>query len=409
MKPRYVRYLVLALPVFLAGQSATALEVDPKVTPEIAIGGRIVATFDQSWQNGPGASDATKLNIADSSLLFGFSKYLFDSESYGFAAIGIKAPEDDTDLEDDIYLHQAYAGIGGPNYEIKLGRSRLTNGLIAFPTIRDDDLVDFVYVGNGQSNAEAEEYQIFGGLAQASWWAMPNLRLSGALLAHTETNLTAKRQSSSDVNGSSLTLAYEVPQDAMVTRGVRFAGLSGYVQRLDPLGTAPKDESFALIGALSVNLNGDPQAEWSLDLQSIYNEGAKTTGLAEHFERRRAESIGVAASLRFLYRPHLQTRGEAAITVAWKDYQGFSKASAFSIVPTYAYRLGSGIDFFTQYQYTKNDSLLEAAIGIDKTHKFVLGFVFAFDHIFNESVGERGSILNQEHDAFNFGPIAGGH
>lgn len=409
MKNQRTRHFAIALAACLASPPAFALEIDPKVTPEIAIGGRIVATFDQTWQNGPGSSDSTKLDIADSSLLFGFSKYLFDSESYGFATFGIKAPEDDTDLEDDIYLHQAFAGIGGPAYEVKLGRSRLPNGLTAFPTIRDDDLVDFVYVGNGQSNAEAEEYQIFGGVGQASWWAMPNLRFSGTLLAQTETNLAAKRQSSSNVNGSSVTLAYEIPEALMVAPGVRFAGLTGYFQNLDALGTAPKDEAFALIGALSLNLNGNPEGEWSLDVQGIYQDGAKVSALAERFERRRAESMGVAASLRFLYRPYLQTRGEAAITVAWKDYRNFSNATAFSIVPTYAYRLGSGIDFFTQYQYTENDSLLEIATGIDSEHKFVLGFVFAFDHIFNESVGERGSILNLEHDAFNFGPISGGH
>jgi hypothetical protein len=136
------------------------------VPPEINFGGKMLVTADFLRED-PRTGNARNhdaLNLSDSSLLLGFSKYLFTDSDYGFAVIGIKVPDDETDLKDDIYLHQAHAGIGGKRYELLLGRSRLTNTLISFPTVREEDLLQYTHVANGQSNARADEYHIFGGL-----------------------------------------------------------------------------------------------------------------------------------------------------------------------------------------------------------------------------------------------------
>ena len=411
--------LLVAAVIATLGASAHALELDPMVIPEINIGGRAIVTAnyqDQELADGGSQSDS-ELDIADSSLLFGFSKYLFSDQDYGFAAFGIKLPEDDSDLEDDIYVHEVHVGIGGPRYELKLGRSRLTNTLVQFPTLRDDDLLEFTHVLNGSSNAEAEEFQIFGGLVQGSWWFTPAVRLTGALTARTETDDHGDRESSSNFNGGSLTLAYEIPETIKFDRGVRFAGISVDYQDLDDMvlghGEAARnlssDDMTAIIAALTYNLSNDPERFWVLDGQAIYNDGAEVASLHSEIERARAESTMVALALRYFHRPYLQTRWQAAAIVGWKDYRDFDDATAYTVTPSFVYRLGAGVDLLAQYQYRHNDTGLATATGVDDEHRIAVGISFAFDYTLNESVGERGSILNLEHDTLDLGPVGGGH
>ena len=63
-----------------ASGAAVALEVDPEVLPEINIGGRGVVTAnyrDRDLASG-GNDNGGELDVADSSLLLGFSKFLFN-------------------------------------------------------------------------------------------------------------------------------------------------------------------------------------------------------------------------------------------------------------------------------------------------------------------------------------------
>ncbi|HEX9812235.1 MAG TPA: hypothetical protein VGA88_09130 [Burkholderiales bacterium] len=392
--------------------SALALEVDPAVPPEINIGGRLVATADHKSEKtiASGTESDSSLSIADSSLLFGFSKYLFDDRRYGFAVFGLKIPDDDTDLKDDIYIHEAHVGIGGPNYELKLGRSRLGNSLIAFPTIRDDDLLDYLYVANGSSNAEAEEYQQFGSVLGGSWWMTRSVQFDGGITGRTRTDTGGARLASSDLNGGYLGVAYSVPEAIKFDRGIRYAGARLDTQHADVPGSGlPKQTLMALIGAVSLNLNDNPEETWNLDAQAIFNDGASVANLSTLAARARAKSRALAVALRYGKRPALQTRWQAALNLAWKDYGDFAGASAYTIAPTYLYRLGSGIEFVAQYRYAHNNSTLAAAVGREREQKLQFGLSFAFDNTFNESVGERGSILNLEHDTLDIGPRGGGH
>jgi Gram-negative porin len=404
--------ILTAISLLAAVIPAAALEIDPNVVPEITLGGRLIATTDYEVEQpiaGSRESDAG-LNVADSSLLFGFSKYLFDDQRYGFAVIGFKLPDDDTDLRDDLYIHEAHVGIGGPRYEVKLGRSRLGNTLIQFPTLRDDDLLEYAYVPNGSANAEAEEYQQFGNIAAASWWLTPTVQIDTGITGRTVTDAAGNRETTGDFNGGYLGIAYSIPEAIKIDPGLRYAGLRIDTQdaRVTGLGL-PKQSLTALIGAVSLNLNENPEATWNFDLQAILNDGADVPNLATQAGRARAKSRAVVAALRYGERPALQTRWQAALNLAWKDYADFGNASSYSVVPSYVYRLGSGIDFLAQYRYTRYDAMLAAAIGHEREHVVQVGLQFAFDHTFNESVGERGSILNLEHNTLDLGPTGGGH
>jgi len=389
-----------------------ALEIDPMVKPEINIGGRALVTTAYSEQTdaaGVKHSD-TELDIADSSLLFGFSKYLFNNHDYGFGALGIKTVEDGSDLDEEIYLHQLYAGIGGPRYELTLGRTQLPNTLLKFPTLRDDDLLEFTHVGNGLADRHAEELQIYGGQVRGQWWFTPATQLGLAFTARAEEDPSSGELSHGQFNGQTLWLAYELLESIKFDRGLRYAALAVDRQSLNALGGEADDEDMtAVIGALAVNLSNNPQATWNLDLQAIVNNGAAVSALDEAYRRARAKSNALVAALRFGHRPHLQTRWQAALTLGWKDFSDFSGARSLVVAPSYVYHIGAGVELLAQYRYLDNSDELTQATGFEKEHAVYLGISFAFDYTLNESVGTRNSILNREHNMTDFGPVFGGH
>lgn len=94
---------------------------------------------------------------------------------------------------------------------------------------------------------------------------------------------------------------------------------------------------------------------------------------------------------------------------SWKDHHNFGDAEIFIVTPSFVYRLGAGVDLLAQYQYHHNNDGLASFTGVDDEHRVALGLAFAFDHTFNETVGQRGSILNGEHDTLDLGPIGVGH
>lgn len=402
-----------ALALGLAG-TAPALEIDPLVPPEINLGGRALGTVNltRGDEVGGGDTSESELDISDSTLLFGFSKYLFTTgldrpPGYGFGVIGIMRPDHTTDLKDEIYFHELHAGIGGASYEVKLGRSRMPNSLVRFPTIRDDDLLDFTHVGNASSHNAADVYQVFGTMVEAQWWPSASVRTHAGVVARVETDALGSETSNSDFNSANIGIAYTLPEAIKFDRGVRFAGIALDSQKIDEL---DDEKMHALVAGLIYNLNDNPEADWVWETQAIVNDGVDgITALASPAQRARAKSTSLVTALRFNKRPYLQTRWQAGLTLAFKDYRDVDDASSFAVAPSFLYRLGSGIDWVTQYIYTQYDDGLASAVGVNDEHRIYTGLSFAFDHTFNESVAERGNILQIEHDMGVSGPSIGGH
>ncbi|MBT6441295.1 MAG: hypothetical protein HOK61_02615 [Alphaproteobacteria bacterium] len=406
---------LLAGSLAATASTAFALEIDPNVPPEISLGGRLVGTTNLTSKDRPvgGEQTNTELDIADTSVSIGLAKYLFRTGGYAFGNFGLVLPEDDSDLEDNLFVHEVRIGVGHKDWEISLGRSRLPNTLVTFPTIRDDDLLAFTHVGNGNANVEAEEDQIYGGVVQGNLWFTPEWRVMGAATARAETDLanlgSTERTSRSDLNGLAAGVFWEMPESIRFDRGLRFAGLSLDWQQADRVGGGEEEDISAIIGGAVINLSDDPEASWSIDLQGIYNLGSSVPSLDANVSRARAEQYAVVGALRYIDRPYLQTNWQAALTVGWRDYADISSASAFAITPSVAWRIGSGINVVGQYRYLDQDIALAAAENNSASHTLLAGLTFSLDTTFNESVGERNSILTMEHDMLDVGPVNRGH
>ncbi len=393
--------------VGLWAASVPALELDPLVPPEINLGGRALATLNGHQRDAIDGDDAdSELDTSDSTLLFGFSKYLFGDQGYGFGVVGLKKPEPSAALEGDVFFHEVHVGIGGPRYEVKLGRSRLRNTLLSFPTVREDDLLDFTHVGNASSSADTELYEIFGNTAEVAWLPTRRVRMHAAVTGRTETDAAGVVTKEGNFNGANVGLSWGLPPAIKFDRGLRFAGLTVDAQEAEGL---DNERLHAVIAGFIYNLNSNPEADWVWDTQLIANEGVTVGALDSELARRRAESRAAVTAVRFNKRPYLQTRWQAALTAAWREYPGFNDASSYAIAPSFVYRLGSAVDWVTQYVYTHYRGDLAQAVGMDAEHALYTGLSFGFTHTFNESVGERESILSIEHDMGTIGPVGGGH
>lgn len=393
----------------LVNQSAFALELDPEVFPEFTIGGRAVVTLNTNARDATDGGDEqdTELDIGDSSLLLGFSKYLFKPGQYGYAGLGLRIAEEQREISEGMFVSQAYVGIGGPRYDLVMGRHRLPNTLLHFPVLREDDLLDFTVVANASSVSLAEEDQVFGNLIQAAWWWRPAWKFDAAVTGRAERDASGAI-SAQDFNGASIGVAYELPVEFKVERGLRYAALRVDQQNARAVAGLDNVAVTSLLAALSYHLNDDPEGEWVADAQAIVRSGEDVAALDNPAARARAALTSVAAALRYAHRPHLQTRWRTALLAAWQDYGDFNHAGALLAGASYVYRLGSGVDVAAQYFYRRNDDTLAAALGYDSEHRVQVGLVFAFDMTFNESVAERGGLLDFEHTMGGTGPAGFG-
>jgi hypothetical protein len=272
--------------------------------------------------------------------------------------------------------------------------------------VRDDDLLAFTHVGNASSAADTELYEIFGNTAELAWWPTRRVRTHAALSGRTETDAVGAVTQDGGFNGANIGVSWGLPAAIKFDRGFRFAGLIVDAQEAEGLDNA---RLHAAIAGFIYNLNSNPEADWVWETQLVASEGVAVDALDTELARRRAESRALVTAVRFNKRPYLQTRWQAALTAAWKDYPGFDDASSYALAPSVIYRLGSAVDWVTQYVYTYHSDGLAQAVGMEAQHALYTGLSFGFTHTFNESVGERESILSIEHDMGTIGPVGGGH
>jgi len=380
----YKTTLIVAILLFgLLIAEAQALEVDREVMPRITLGGRIITTLDAvDLDTDPDAED--EINLSDSSLLMRFDKRLF-VDGIGGAVIGL------TENESNVTFNQLHAFYWNQNYRVLIGRTRLRNSIVEPPLMRDDDLLTYTHVGNGSSNEEFD--QIYANQVSFDWIVDQKIQRVGMWIGtrrNGEEALFANAPDGFDSMGAGYT--YEQPEDLIYVKQLRHAGVWLDRQKVE---TAGKEEWMAsVVAGIEFNLNEDPTQNWSMGIQAIVNNGIdNVASLATVAEQARAASQSLVASIRYTGRPHLLTRKQCALTLAYKDYGDFDKASQWSVAPSIMYRIGQGIDLLGQVKYTSYDD----GLGGGEDTSVQLGIVFSLDAMFNDNIGERASILNLEH------------
>lgn len=381
---------VLTLAAILFGSLFTetqALEVDREVMPRITLGGRVITTVDFVDLDSD-LNEEDHINLSDSTLITRFDKRLYGNGVAG-AVVGFK------ENESSVAFNQLHAFYWNQNFAALLGRSRLRNTIVEFPLLRDDDLLSYTHVLNGSSDEEFD--QIYGDQLSVDWIfdkKIQKLGLWGGTRRNGEEAVFANAPNGFDSYGAGY--SYEQPEDLIFVKRIRHAGL--WLDRQEVETTENTEWMTAVIAGIEFNVNDDPTKNWSMGLQAISNNGVDSVpSLASVAERARAKSNALVASVRYTGRPHLLTRYQYAITLAYKDYSDFTDATQWSIAPNIVYRIGQGVDLLGQVKYTDYGDGLGG--GSDTTVQ--LGIAFSLETMFNDNIGERDSILNLEHGYIN--------
>jgi len=372
--------VITSLFIGLLTQPLLALEVDRDVMPRMTLGGRIMSTVDLLELDSEPKPDG--INLADSSLLLRFDKRTFID---GVAGAVLGLAENDEKL---LRFHQLNTFYWNRNYRLELGRTRLRSTLLEFPLLRDDDLLDYTHVGNVSSNAEAD--QIYGEHASFDWFLNQKIQKLSAWAGTRNNGQDINAPNSLDSYGFGY--VYQQPEDLRYVEWIRHAGVLVDRQKLRV--TNDTEWLTAIVAGIEWNLNMHPAANWSAATQMIVNNGIdNTTQVDTIMARARTKSTTFVTSVRYTARPKLLTRWQAAITFAYKDYADVSAASQWSIVPSFVYLIGQGIDVFGQVKYTDYDT----GLGGGSDTAIQIGMAFSLEAMFNDSIGERDSILNLEH------------
>jgi hypothetical protein len=361
----------------------------------------VIATPSATFKTGFGLTEddnTSEIDISDSGILLRADKRLFRlGGGVAGGVIGLTKPDQDTDLEDDIFFHQIHTFYWNRDFQVIIGRTRLRNSSIEFPTLRDDDLLEFTHVPNASSFAENDQFQLFANQIGVDWLVDRKYFIVSAWGgARFETDVTGNREKEFNLNSAGIGLTYTIPETLRLLRWVRQVSLLLDYQHV---ANAPgsDDDMFALIAGAEWNLNLNPERNWSMSAQAIYNHGLDGAGITTLIGRRREQAWAVVGAIRYTARPNLLTRWQAALTIAYRDFPKQSDARQFGLAPSAVYRLGHGIDLVGQYILIYRDHRLARATGFETEHTFQIGMVFSFDATFNDTIGERRSILNLEH------------
>ncbi|MCG6870258.1 MAG: hypothetical protein LJE91_16455 [Gammaproteobacteria bacterium] len=385
-----------------------ALEVDRAVLPRTTVAGRLLATFRYEKSDGfAGApdGDSSDFDTSDSAILLRFDKRLYNDKGVGGAMIGLRKVGFESEVEGDVYFNQLNAFFWNENAGVLIGQTRQRNFVVEFPTLRDEDLLDYAYIPDANSYREAEEDVLFAPIGTVDWFLNKG-RNAVSLWAGAQTQTNAQGETiAPDINSGGIGWRYEVPETMRYVERIRYAGVFVNYQNVKETVTGETNEGFfSVVAGGESNLNLDPTKVWSTGLQAIYNDGIDDVSFnpadSEDLRLgalRQARSWSVGGYLTFTHRPNLLTRSRAGLLFAYKDYPDQNDATQFSIIPNYVYRLGHGFDIVGQYRFTSFNDGLAMMTGVDTDQTIWAGLVFSFDQTFNDQIGERSSILNMEH------------
>ncbi|MDH5544931.1 MAG: hypothetical protein OEZ43_05020 [Gammaproteobacteria bacterium] len=385
MQLRPLAYLAITY-LSISSSAIHALEIDREVLPRMLLGGKVITTsyYTQKWDVD---SKLAGVAVDDSAFLLGFDKHLYTGGVAG-ATIGIK------ESHHGLIVHQLHTSWWSRNFELTLGRTRLRNTLIEFPTMRDDDLLQYTHVLNGEDGNHGSGGVNITNNDNDQLYATSVILDLYPLGAEQRFGIwSSERSGHGDYNTVGGGYLYSRSVDMIYSGFVRQAGVM-----IDAQNIAHNSRwNLSLISGVEFNLTRNPEHNWSSAFQAIANKGSlqNNTGELEFYsDMAQVDYFSLVASLRYTQRPLLLTRWLLSITAGAKYFPDIGDALQWSVVPNIRYRIGQGVDISAQGSVSRYD----AAIGKHQTvFEINMGIVFYLDTVLNNSIGKRDSILNLEH------------
>ena len=365
--------------------------------------GMVSLNLNRSSGQGSEAEDSQQSAVSDFSdsfLLLRLDRQLYTNHRAGML-LGFVFPDAETDLG-EVFYNQINVFYDTRTFRGTLGRTRLENFVLEFPTLREEDLLEYAFVLNGFSNADNSEFSRYGNVARAELFGSGGrFHARGQASNWTVTDVAGERLDDFEVNSTSAFLGYRLPRGIRYSGVVREAGIGFHGQKVD----LPEGKWLTGFSAgLAVNLSRNPLRNVELRGQVIHSRGVNAgtsmnpaaATLGTPLGRALSRSTALVASLRLLRRPYQLDRLQVATTVGYKTFSGVD-ASRFTVVPNVFFQLGQGVDVGVQYQYENLSGSLVELLGMRRSHSVKFVLVFSFQSMFNDYFGDRDDILNLEH------------
>jgi hypothetical protein len=387
------------LPGIALGQAQqTPVPEKPSVAPQIELDGTGIATLEGHFPrftlpNGV-RSSTSRINVSDSALLLGVSQSLFHNGGIGSFVIGATSTEGaSAPSGTNFFLHQLYLDYQAKKAEGYIGRTDTATRLVDFPTIRGDDLNEFVNVLNPFSNGDNVEEHRYSD--QAALILNRKLRYFVNLHAQHLITGTPNTIGQGGLNSYGVSFQYQGAPTLEAIQKIPLWGL-GYERRSVASGNGgPSDVAY---GGIVYNINPDPTDRVDVRLQDIYTFSNSLTGFADVTDTFRAGSNSIAAAVRYLHSPFGVPGYQVSLTAGYKSFNRVSNAGTVALALTGVKRLGDGFDLVLQYEYQHRAPVYAAVFsGVKDEHSIQIGFVFNFNNTFNQHLGPRRSLLNLQH------------
>ncbi|BDD11132.1 hypothetical protein FUAX_35640 [Fulvitalea axinellae] len=371
------------------GQSTQALFGDDELMPEFPVAIKGVASFDLNPRTGN-----TDIDFSDTELMLGLRQKLYNNWRGQFV-FAMQFPDSDTGLG-KLFYTQSFLQIDNYRNSFRLGRSNSPSMLLGFPTLRDDDGLNFNYSLNPFSNGNDVEYNQYANTASYSHI----FKKRYTLMVHADNFLGQSEDASLQVNAFGLSFAYRLPDSENWNRKfIRQIGVAAVNYLTDRTGYSGwYDQSIRnYMASVALNLRPDPVYFWDFMAQGIYNEGfSEVKDIKDYFDYTRSESFAFFTSLRFIYRklerPTLMSSGG----FGYKSFTERSENEQFMAYYNVFYRLGNNFDLGLQYKYYQNSGQTSISAD-DSKHLIQFALVFTFDRVFNSQFDDRFSLLSLEH------------
>src|SRR5438552_3806393 len=276
-----MRYHAIAATVILAvttllpreahGQQPPVPE-QPSVAPQIEVDGEGIATLEGHLPRlilpGGVRASSSRINLSDSALLIGASQRLY-RRGIGSLIIGMTTTEENAAASGtNVFLHQLVLDYQARLWEGYLGRTNTATRLIEFPTVRGDDLIEFVTVLNPYSSGSNPEEHRYGDIAAIA--LNRKLRYFVNLHAQHLVNSAAPSAGRTGVNSGGILFQYQGPPTLEAIVRVPVWGV-GYERQSIRSGNG--GAANLVYGGLVYNLNPDPVDRVDLRLQGIASTG----------------------------------------------------------------------------------------------------------------------------------------
>ena len=372
-----------------------------QVAPAIQLAGRGVMSFNTYNRAGGIFVDENSAvnDFSDTGLLLGLRQKLYNNYRSRFV-IGIQFPDAESDLG-QVFFHQVHFQMENQWSIFKLGRTRVRSSLIEFPTLRDDDVLQFTDVLNPFSAGHNTEESQYGNVAEAGLIFKQRLFVTvhGEHFTETPVAPTTSEEDFS-LNAIGGTIEYRVPEVQRFNRNILAQLGIGWNNFLtERTGYSGFDRALKnIIFSTVLNIYPDPVYFVDFRHQTIYNFGFEEVKSIYSFaDLARTRSISNFSSLRLVYRKLERPTAYFSLGFGYRTFPDLdNQTSAMTLIANGFYRLGENLDIGVQYQFMdlKKDLL---NLYTQKEHSIKLALVFSFEQFWNKYYDERDSLLNLEH------------